>query len=81
MATAVGLTVPSGAQLAIVQANNGGTVRARWDGTNPTNAIGHELQDGVEFTLPDPIALTQARFIVASGSPTLDCHFGLIVET
>lgn len=81
LATAVSLPVPPGAQVCIVQAN-GGTVRARWgnEGTPPTATVGHELQDGVEFTLPDPEAIANAQFILSSGSPSLDAHFGISVE-
>lgn len=49
--TAVGLTVPVGAEVALIQNETNGTNKVRWrdDGVAPTSAIGMELVPGVQF--------------------------------
>ena len=48
VSSAVGLTVPDGARLAIIQPQ---TVSIRWrdDGTNPTTTVGMVLAAGADF--------------------------------
>jgi len=78
LAAAIAPQVPLGSQHAIMQAN-GGTVRARWDGIDPSATVGLELQDGGDWLQVDALILSKARFISGGGAPTLDMHF-LITE-
>jgi hypothetical protein len=52
---AVGLTVPAGARIAVIQAE-AQAVRWRDDGTDPTAAIGMPLAVGVAFTYTGDLA-------------------------
>ncbi|VTO14115.1 hypothetical protein [Brevundimonas vancanneytii] len=49
LAGAKALTVPAGAQYAIVQNNGTAAVRYRDDGTNPTATVGQMLPNGQEL--------------------------------
>ena len=57
---------------AVIQCN-GGTVRWRDDGTNPTASIGMSLATGSELDYYGE--MTAIKFIVSSGTPILDISY------
>ncbi len=67
------LTVPTGANKAIVQAETA-NVRLRLDGTNPTSSVGEILVANATRELKDD-ELAAARFIAASGAPKINVHY------
>lgn len=77
LGSAIGLTIPAGADRCIVQAE-GAPVRYRLDGTSPTAAIGMRLlqtDSPREFVLE--VGMETVKFIAESGSPLLNVtYFG-----
>ncbi len=67
------LTVPTGANKAIVQAETA-NVRLRLDGTNPTSSVGEILVANATRELKDD-ELAAARFIAVTGSPKINVHY------
>lgn len=67
------LTVPAGANKAIVQAETA-NVRLRLDGTNPTSSVGEILVANATRELHGD-ELTAAKFIAASGAPKINVHY------
>ena len=68
------LTIPAGANLAVVQADTA-NVRMRLDGTNPDANTGETL---VALATPRQLSLVEmaaAKFTPASGSPKLNVHY------
>lgn len=72
LASAVGLTVPQDARLAIVQAE-GEAVRWRDDGTDPTGTVGMLLADGMD--LPYAGALGSIKFIRVQAGAILNVAY------
>ena len=70
--SAAGLAPPAKTCYAMIQAN-GGAVRWRDDGTNPTATIGMLLPAGGE--LDCTTNLNAIKFIAASGTPVLDINY------
>lgn len=68
-ASAVGLTVPTGATVAFI-AVSGNAVRYRDDGTPPTAALGYPLPVGQNYNYH--VALSAIEFIAQTGTATLD---------
>lgn len=68
LATATALTVPTGANRALIQAI---TANVRWrdDGTDPTAAAGMQLVAGASMDYDGE--LSTIKFILESGSPEL----------
>lgn len=64
--TAVGLTVPVGAQHCVIQHNGPGGTRWRDDGVDPTASVGMWINAGLTFTYDGD--LSALKFIRASGS-------------
>lgn len=73
LATAKALTVPAGAQYAIVQNNGTAAVRYRDDGANPTASVGQMLPNGQELFYEGD--LTALRFIQAAAGAILDVAY------
>lgn len=78
LASAVGLTLPTlpagslGVGYVVIQCQ-GGTVRWRDDGTAPSASVGMTIPQGAELDyVGEPSAI---KFIVSTGSPTLDVSF------
>lgn len=68
LGTAKALTVPSGATLAVISVE-GGSVRYRDDGTDPTTTIGMPLPEaGITYTG----SLAAIKFIQAAGTAVLN---------
>lgn len=67
------LTVPTGANKAIVQAEVA-NVRLRLDGTDPTASIGEILVANATRELHGD-ELTAAKFIAVTGSPKINVHY------
>lgn len=65
--TAASLTIPTGALVAEVQAD-GGVVRMRIDGTDPTASHGWRIDDGTSVTVDS--ALANVRLLAQSGAST-----------
>jgi hypothetical protein len=77
LAAATGLTIPGPPPgnvcgYVLVQAN-GGTVRWRDDGTDPTPAVGMVIGNGGELTYCGDF--TKIKFILSTLTPTLDVSF------
>lgn len=72
LSSAVGLTVPSGALTALIQAESQ-DVRWRDDGTNPTATVGVTL--GTGLTLPYTGDLSAIKFIEISASAKLNVSY------
>lgn len=72
LASAVGLTVPAGAQAAIIQVN---TQNVRWrdDGTNPTSTVGMRLRSGSEFLYTGE--LSKIKFIREASGAILNVSY------
>lgn len=64
------LTVPTGATFAIIEPE-GGAVRYRDDGTNPTGAIGMPLGAGQSLQASGAAMLAALKFIEATGSAAI----------
>lgn len=74
LASATALTIPAAVAAlqpgyAMIQAN-GGTVRWRDDGTNPTASVGMLIPDGGELNYVGDISAI--KFILSTSSPILD---------
>ena len=70
---AVGLTVPAGANIAVIQAQ-AFAVRYRDDGTNPTSTVGMVLAAGTAITYT--AALASIKFIdTAAGAAILNISY------
>lgn len=67
------LTVPGGANKAIVQAETA-NLRLRLDGTDPTSSIGEIIVANATRELHGD-ELTAAKFIAVSGSPKINVHY------
>lgn len=75
LSAAVGLTVPAGATMAIVQAE-GAAVRWRADGTDPTASVGMLIADGNEMLYStSESALAALRFIRATAGAILNVSY------
>ena len=72
LASAVGLTVPDGAQSAILQAETQ-DIRWRDDGTNPTTSVGMNLTAGTEFLYTGE--LSEIKFIRVTSGAILNVSF------
>lgn len=73
LASATSLTVPAGANMAMIGADTAG-VRFRDDGTAPTASVGVLIPAGVAlFQYTGNLAALQ--FIAASGSPVLNISY------
>jgi hypothetical protein len=72
MSSATGLTVPAGAQFALIVAE---TQNVRWrdDGTNPTASVGMLLTTGT--TLVYEAGLSAIRFIAATAGAVLNVSY------
>ncbi|HEY0120650.1 MAG TPA: hypothetical protein VGC14_02625 [Rhizobium sp.] len=73
LSASVGLTVPTGANIAVIVAETA-DVRWRDDGVAPTDAIGMPLSSSgpaLEYSGP----LANIQFIAASGSPVLNVSY------
>jgi hypothetical protein len=70
--SSTGLTVPSGAVYATVQALTA-TVKYTTDGTTPTSSVGMTLAAGNSLGVPGQTLMTGIRFISATG--TLDIEY------
>lgn len=68
------LTVPAGANLAIVQADTA-NVRMRLDGTNPSAGVGEVLVASGATRQLNPQEMAAAKFTPLSGSPKLNVHY------
>src|SRR4051812_39411496 len=67
--SAVGLTIPSNTtHMLITTDSNGGDVRFREDGTDPTAAQGVLVEAGSMLELPVPATAANLRFILANTS-------------
>ena len=79
MSTAVGLTIPDGDDpyvvysWAFIQAE-GGTVRVRPDGVDPTSTTGIKLADGAGITIPENLA--GVRLWAADSTPSANIMYG-----
>ena len=72
LSSAQGLTPPTGARLALIQATDQ-AVRWRDDGTNPTGSVGMQLGAGKDFFyLGD---LTDVKFIEEAASAKLNVSY------
>lgn len=69
LSSAVGLTVPTNANVAMIQAESKG-VRYRDDGTNPTASVGVQLASGSAFVYAGD--LFAIKFIEESASAKLN---------
>lgn len=65
--TAASLTVPTGAVVAEIQAD-GGTIRLRHDGADPTAARGWRIDDGASVTVDSDLA--SVRLLAQDGAAT-----------
>ena len=72
VASATGLTTPSGATIAQICVENA-NVRYRDDGTAPTASSGMPVAAGACFAYSGPLSVVQ--FIAQSGSPILDVSY------
>ena len=72
LSAAVGLTVPPGANYALLIAETAG-VRWRDDGTAPTSSVGMLIAQ--DATLEYSGNLSMIKFIAASGSPLLNVSY------
>lgn len=72
LADAIGLTVPAGANVAVLTAL-AAAVAWRDDGTAPTAAIGNQIAAGA--TLEYYGNLNAIQFILVTGSPTLNVSY------
>jgi len=72
LATATGLTVPTGSTIAQICIETA-AVRYRDDGTAPTASIGQPVAAGLCFSYSGPLAAIQ--FITQGGSPVLDASY------
>ena len=72
--TASTLTVPAGAQVALIRVE---TANARWrdDGTAPTTTVGMPLNSTDTFQLEYWGTLSAIEFIAVSGSPVLNVSY------
>lgn len=73
LSTAAGLTVPSNASWALIQAQDQ-AVRWRDDGTNPTTSVGMYLAAGDTLTY-DGTNLANLKFIEVTASAKLNVSF------
>lgn len=67
LAVAKGLTVPPGANYAIIRAD-GGDVRYRDDGSTPTTTQGMPLYEGEVLEYDSPIGIAALKFASTAGS-------------
>jgi hypothetical protein len=72
LAAATGLTIPTGASIAVVRVDTA-PVRWRDDGTAPTAAIGMQMLSTDPPFMFDNLA--SLKFILASGSPVLNVSY------
>ena len=72
LSSATGLTVPSGALIALIQAESQ-DVRWRDDGTNPTQTVGMTL--GTGLSLPYTGDLSLIKFIETTASAKLNVSY------
>ena len=73
LSAAAPLTVPAGANLAIIKASTA-AVRWRDDGTAPTASVGMPMGTG-DAPLEYAGALSAIQFIAQTGSPALDVSY------
>lgn len=73
LAAATGLTVPAGAQAALIRCESQ-NVRWRMDGTNPTATIGYPLLVGEELEL-DSAQMAAIKFIQQAATANLNVYF------
>jgi hypothetical protein len=73
LSSAVALTVPVGARIALVQAESA-DVRFRDDGTNPSATVGMTLKAGDPPFVYDG-DLSKVKFILVSGTPKLNVSY------
>lgn len=74
LSSATKLTVPDGANIAVIEVNSGGqSVRWRDDGTAPTASVGTELLPGSQLTYSGNLAAIQ--FIQTAASATLNVSY------
>jgi hypothetical protein len=73
--TAASLTVPAGANRALIECDGAAAANSRWrdDGIAPTSTIGMELNAGVFLAYEGNLAAFQA--IAVSGSPILNISY------
>ena len=74
LASAVGLSAPSGMKRAIIEVEGTGAIaRYRTDGTAPTASVGHLLKEGDVLEYVGD--LTTMKFILSAGTPILNVTF------
>ena len=73
LASAIGLTIPTGAVLALLQAELE-AVRWRDDGTSPTSSIGMMLQPG-QLPFVYTASLSSIKFIAAAADAVLNVSY------
>lgn len=74
LSSATALTVPTGAQVAIVTAESQ-AVRFRDDGTNPTASVGMPIASGQSYTFNRADELAKLKFIEQTASATINVSY------
>lgn len=74
LGTAQQITLPTGANFAMIRAT-GGNVRWRDDGTSPTPSTGYPLLEGDELQYDAVTGLPALRFIALDGAPIVSLAY------
>lgn len=72
LGTATGMLVPAGASMVLVVVE-GGSVRWRDDGVDPTASVGMPVYAGASMNYEGP--LSQLKFISSSGAPVINVTY------